>query len=523
MSTDLLPDKKTAATEINGNEEHRRSDAVGRLAVGASISLVGKIAGRGIDFTKQVVLARLLSVEAFGLYALIWNLLRIVGILGILGLQNGVVQFAMPFHQKEGGKFKDVILRALVLSLTVAIGVSGLLWVSAPWLAANLFDDPGFTPAFRVFVFILPPMIGLRVAANATRISQRMQYAIYAEELLQSISALLLFLLFFMAGWQLFGAILAATFSYVLAFVLICYYLYRLFPTAFRQKRQPALTNKTLLTYSIPTAFASMFGVVVNRFDRLFIGYYLSTAEVGVYQAAAQFSIVFALVLDGFNSIFSPMIVDLYYKGHYAELQDIFRISTKWAIYVNLPFFLVIFLAPASFMEAVFGPAYLAGAIPLVILTAGQAVNISVGGVGMMLVMTGRQKAWFVTSGSMMLLSIVLNVTLIPRWGIVGAAVATAVTISLLFILGLLQVRFLLHLWPYDGRYKKGLLAAAVAIAGILLMRLFWWLPPLPDVLFTTLLSGALFFGTLLLLGLDEEDKTFLRALSAKIGQRKRR
>lgn len=523
MATDLLPDEVTTVAEVVGDRGTHHSDAVARLAVGASISLVGKVTGRGMDFVKQILLARLLSVEVFGLYALIWNLLRIMGILAVLGLQNGVVKFATPFRQKEGGKFKDVVFRALALCLTVTVGVSGLLWLSAPWLAANLFDDPGFVAAFRVFVFILPPMVGLRVAASATRISQRMQYAIYAEELLQSILALLLFLLFFMAGWHIFGAILAAILSYVLAFALACYYLYHLFPTAFRQKRQVALTNRTLLTYSIPTAFASMFGVVVNRFDRLFIGYYLSTTDVGLYQAAAQFSIVFALVLDGFNSIFSPIIADLYHKGHDEALQDIFRISTKWAIYVNFPFFLVIFLTPVAIMTTIFGPSYTAGAAPLVILTAGQAVNISVGGVGMMLVMTGRQKAWFATSGLMMALAIVLNVSLIPHWGIVGAAMATAVTISLLFIIGLFQVRFLLHMWPYDGRYKKGILAASITIISLLLMRFTLQLSPLPDILLTTFLSCTLFFGTLLLIGLDEEDKIFFRSLSIKISQKKRR
>ncbi len=521
MPTDLLPEKITTS-DAEAQHEQSEGNAVARLAVGASVSMVGKVIGRGIDFAKQIVLARLLSVEAFGLYALIWNLLRIVGILAALGLQNGVVQFATPLRQIEGGKFKDVVFRSLTLSLAVAVAISVLLWFSAPWLAANLFSDPGFVSAFRVFLFVLPPMVGLRIAANATRISQRMQYAIYAEELLQSIAALLLFLLFFVVGWQLTGAILATTLSYALAFGLACYYLYRLFPTALCQKRQFALTNRALLTYSIPTALASMFGVVVNRFDRLFLGYYLSTTEVGLYQAAAQFSIVFALVLDGFNSIFGPMVADLHHQGEYGALQDIFRISTKWAVYVNFPFFLVIFLAPVSLMTAVFGPEYASGATPLVILTAGQAINIGVGGVGMMLVMTGRHKAWFATSGLMMALAIVLNVTLIPLWGIVGAAVATAVTISLLFIIGLFQVRFLLHLWPYDGRYKKGVLAATLTTLSLLLLRLVWTVPPLLDILLTTGLSCTLFFGMLLLLGLEEEDKTFFRSLSAKINQRKR-
>jgi O-antigen/teichoic acid export membrane protein len=519
MPSNLLPDKNPPVLSIQQNKTDKAT--VERLAIGATVSLIGKVLGRGIDFAKQIALARLLNVEAFGLYALIWNLLRVVGVLAPLGLQNGVIQFAVPFRSTDKGKFKDVILRSLELSLIVSIGLTILLWWAAPWLASNLFDEPGFVKAFRVFVLTLPPMVGLRIAANATRISQRMQYAIYAEELLQSISALLLFLLLFIGGWQLLGAIWATTLSFLLAFGLSCYYLYRLFPSAFRLKRQPAVSNKILIAYSAPTALSGLFGVVVNRLDRLFIGYYGTMTDVGIYQAAAQFSIIFAVVLDGFNAIFSPIIAELHHKNRFAELQEIFRISTKWSIYANTPFFLIIFFAPYSVMEGIFGTSYRLGVAPLLILTIGQVVNISVGGVGRLLIMTGKQNAWFFTSSAMMLLSVVLNVVLIPRWGVVGAATATAASISLLYFIGLFQTWVLLRMWPYDARYKKGVAATGITIIGLLLMRLFPQPAALLDLFITTVLSCGLFFGSLLIIGLDEEDRSFFQYLKTRITGKK--
>jgi O-antigen/teichoic acid export membrane protein len=514
MATDLPQSQDTTGQANN----------ISRLGIGASISLVGKVVGRGIDFLKQIALARLLSVEAFGLYALIWSLLRVVGILAPLGLQNGVIQFAMPFRLGDSGRFKDVVVRSLLLGLLVATFFSVLFWLAAPWLAENLFQDPDFVWASRLFALILPPMVGLRIAANATRISQRMQYAIYAEELLQSISALLLFVGLFLAGWQLSGAIWATILSFLLAFLLACYYLYQLFPNALRGQRVRAVSNKMLLAYSLPTALSGMFGVVVNRMDRLFIGYYLTTTDVGVYQAAAQFSIVFAVVLDGFNAIFSPMIADLYQNGRLDQLEEIFRVSTKWGIYVNAPFFLVIFFVPAALLEAVFGPAYLLGVTSLLILTIGQTINTGVGGVGRLLIMTGHQQAWFYSSGLMMILSILLNILLIPRWGIVGAAVATAVTIAMLFIVGLVQVRLLLNMWPYDARYRKGMVALLVAVGGLLLiLRLLPMLSPWLLLVVATLSSCLFFWGTLLLLGLDEEDRTFFNTIWHRLHQKGKR
>jgi O-antigen/teichoic acid export membrane protein len=521
MSSNPSPDQIEANYTDLDDHDKAVGSTVERLAVGAMVSLVGKGVGRGIDFAKQVALARLLSVEAYGLFAIIWNLLKIIGIFAPLGLQNGVIKFASEHHQTDGGKFKDIVSRSIGLCLVISVGFSTFLWVIAPWLGSNVYTEPGFVSTFRIFVLVLPPLVGLRVVSSATRISQRMQYAIYAEELFQSISALLLFVLFFMWGWKLMGAVWATVISFFLAFALSIFYLYRLFPFFVHTRRISATTNISLLSYSLPTAFSGMFSVVVTRLDRLFLGYYQTAADVGIYQAASQLSIVFAIVLDGFNAIFSPIIADLYHKNQFTKLQEIFCISTKWGIYVNVPILLVVFFVPHSLMEGVFGTPYLLGVTSLLILTIGQVVNISVGGVGRLLIMTGNQNTWLNTTAIAMILSIVLNVLLIPKWGIMGAAIATSVSVSLLFIVGLFQVRFLLHLWPYDARYKKGILATAITIIGLLIMRIFSPTEPLIDLVITAFLSCGLFFGTLLIIGLDEEDKTFFRFLKNRLTEKK--
>jgi O-antigen/teichoic acid export membrane protein len=503
--------------ERSSAPELESQKAMQRLAVGAAVSLVGKVLGRGVEFIKQILLARLLAIEAFGLYALIWNLLKLLAMIAPLGLQNGVIRFATPLRDANKRQFKDTLLRSLALSLSISCALTVALWFSASWLGQNVFADAGFTPAFRAFVLVMPFMVGLRVAANATRISQRMQYAVYAEELLQSVSALLMFVLFFLVGWGLMGAIWAATLSFILSFGLSCYYLYRLFPDALQLKRELAVTNRALLVYSLPTAMSGLFSVVVNRLDRLFIGYYLTVTEVGIYQAAAQLSIVFAVVLEGFNTVFSPMISDLHHKGYYAELQNIYRISTKWGTYANAPVFLVVFFAPVAVMEGLFGVAFIEGVTPLVILTVGLLINISAGGVARLLIMTGHQNIWFYSSGVVMLLAMALNVAFIPRWGITGAALATSASVALLSLVGLFQVKRLLGLWPYDRRYLKGLLAAGIAIVGLTLIRLVLPGPALLDLFVIAAAAVVLFFGTLLLVGLDDEDKLFFAYLRDRL------
>lgn len=490
--------------------------AVDRLAKGAGISLVGVGLGRGLDFVKQIAMARLLGPEAFGLYAIGWNFLRIIGILIPLGLHNGVVHFATAHWRTEDGVFKSIVVRSVGISFAIGWVATAILFFLAPWITTSLFKEPEYLPLFRLFLFMLPFMSALRVAANASRISQRMQYSVASEEIAQATVNLVLFFAFYAIGWELFGAILSTVLSFAAGLALAVYYLYRLFGPAMRSTAISSVSNRQLLSYSVPTALSGMFGVIISRVDRLFLGYYWPAADVGVYQAAAQLSVIMAIVLNAFNMILTPMIAEQYHRDNKEQLEELFRVNTKWGIYCVVPLVLVIMFAAEDIMTVLFGEAYIGGATALQILTVGQFINIATGATGIMLIMTGHQQQWFRLSMAIVVINLILNLTLIPRWGIEGAAVATATTVGGLFAIGLLIVRHVLHMWPYDRRYVKGLIAAtatALALLGVAALSL----SPVPSLILSAAVSGGVFIGLLLLLGLDAEDKAFIQLIQKRI------
>lgn len=495
------------------------SASVGRLAKGAGISIVGVGIGRGLDFAKQIAMARLLGPELFGLYAIGWNFLRIVGVLAPLGLHSGVIHFATQYWRKDTGAFKSIITRSIALSFLFGLFFGLILWLLAPWITSELFKEPDFLPLFRLFILMLPFTSALRVAANVTRISQRMQYSILAEEIVQSTLNLALFIVFYWLGWQLFGAIISTVISFAVALVVAIYYIRQLFPQTRATVGRRIVSNRDLLAFSIPASMAGVFSVVISRVDRLFLGYYWPAADVGVYQAAAQISIIMALVLNAFNMILTPMISDQYQRGNIKQLEELFRINTKWGVYCVIPVVLVIAFAAEDVMLVLFGADYVGGTMALQILTIGQFINIATGATGIMLIMTGNQLVWFRLSVLIVVVNITLNLALIPRWGMNGAALATATTVGGLFMLGLLFVRRILGIWPYDRRYLKG--AAAAGITSLILFALYFLdLAPLPNLLINATIAAVAFFGVLALLKLDAEDREFIGLISKRIKPR---
>ena len=89
---------------------------IAKLAAGASITLVGRIIGRGTHILGQIALARFLGPATFGLYALGWTILRIAGLVAPLGLEHGVIRYGSRNWRTDPSGFRGVLLQSLGLA-----------------------------------------------------------------------------------------------------------------------------------------------------------------------------------------------------------------------------------------------------------------------------------------------------------------------------------------------------------------------------------------------------------------------
>ncbi len=488
-----------------------------KLAIGASTTLIGKVGGRGIHVISQILLARFLGPEAFGLYAIGWSVLRIVGGLTPLGLDKGVLHFGPRYQQDDLSQLNRLLSLSIWLALLSGLAMGGLLFFSADWLAIQVFKKPGLVTILRWIAFIIPLVGGLRVAEATTRLSHQMKFSIYAEQIGQPTVNFVLIIFFLWTGLKVTGAMLALAISFGFGMILALYYIKYLYPQTFGFAPMQSFMAKKILKYSLPASFAGIFSMFIVWVDRLMVGYFLSSEAVGIYQAISQTTILFATVLGSFGAIFGPMITELYHQKEIRRLNDVYRISTKWGLYVCIPIALVIVFAPREFLSVIFGAEYVSGWLPLVILTVGQIINVVTGAVGLLLILTNRHRQWFVISFSGLLLNIVLGWILIPQWGIVGAAFGTAFSISVIFIMGLIQVRFSLKLWPYNKQYLIVIFASGVSASFLFLLQNISFDNSLIQLLTTSLISLGVFTLILSLSGLANEDKLFIRLIQTRL------
>jgi O-antigen/teichoic acid export membrane protein len=340
-----------------------------------------------------------------------------------------------------------------------------------------------------------------------------MQYSVLSEDIAQPIANIVLVVILFAAGLGMMGVMAGTIISFALTLLLTGYYVIRLYPGLLRVKAQQSVSTRAMLAFSIPTAFAGAFTLLTSWTSLLFIGIYLPATEMGIFQAVTQFAILFTITLRALNMVFAPMIAELYQLRQLNRLNELFKISTKWALYLSIPVFLTILFAAEAGLTVVFGAEYASGAVPLVIIAIGQIINVATGSVGFILVMTNHQQIWMNLSLITLIINIGLSWLLIPRLGLNGAAIAASVMTMTLYLGGLWQVRRSLKLWPYDRRYVKILVGLGVSSILLSLLYLADIAIPFIHLILTMGLAAGIFWGMLFAQGLDPEDHDFLRQI----------
>jgi O-antigen/teichoic acid export membrane protein len=162
----------------------------------------------------------------------------------------------------------------------------------------------------------------------------------------------------------------------------------------------------------------------------IFLGVWESNENIGIYSAANRTAMLTSFVLVAVNSIAAPKFAALYQEGDIDALGSLARNSTKIMVLLASPALLLFFMLP-EWVLAIFGQEFKQGSTVLIILALGQFINVVTGSVGYLLMMSGYERLMRNVLFVCMFISIILNILLIPNYGIIGGALAAALVISI--------------------------------------------------------------------------------------------
>ena len=486
------------------------------ITKGTGGMLIGNLIDRAIQYLYVIVVARMLGRESFGLFMLALTILNFAGVLSRLGLDCGTLKYVSLYNGVgDKARVKGVIIASLKYPFTISIIVAAVLFLTAESVLAQLFHKPELAEIIRPLALSLPFFSLMIMALVATRGLRIIKYTVYSRNLFWPLCNLAIAAMFFFMGFGLRGIVSAYVISVLLASALSMYYLLKTFP-AIRYTKAIAETRE-LFRFSAPVLLTVSLNFLIMWTDTLMLGGFRSAGEVGIYNAAVRTAMLTSMILISFNSIFAPVISDLYNRGQSDKLESLFKTTTKWIYTISLPLFLLMLLLSKEIM-AVFGRQFVPGAGCLVILAFAQLVNAGVGSVGMCLIMGGRQNLMMFNTIGVCALNILLNYLLIPSAGILGAAIASGISLIIFNIVMLLEVRILLKIHPYTRKFLGPTLLAIVTFGIVFLVKFLLadW-AAIPKLLICVVLFVLLFVCLVYKWGFHEEDRLIVSVFREKL------
>ena len=408
-----------------------------RASVRAFRVLVWRMLGAAMALASTIVVTRTFGPSTAGVYFLSLTLCSIAITVSRLGLDLPTMRLVTaPTGSFEKPDQRSVLRVAVRLAGIVAMALTAALFVGAGSLSA-LFGEPKLETMIRLTCLgTVPAVLAVLYARGLTGIG-RPEIAEFGQR----------------AGFHIFflGALIAMAPSvgdqalgsaFSLSQLVMCLFLLVVWTRSADEgsgtTNTQALRNE-LVASGLPLLIAAAMNLIVAWSDTLMIGYFLDPAAVGVYSAAIRVASVVSFVLVASGSVAGPKFAHLLAYAEQPALKRVFRRATTGSTFAAIAIAIPLFVFAPQIL-GVFGKSFPAGTTPLRVLIGAQLLHTAAGLVGLLLAMAKREKRLLSSTAAAAGLNILLNALLIPRFGLVGAAISTLFALVVLNVLNSIWV-----------------------------------------------------------------------------------
>jgi O-antigen/teichoic acid export membrane protein len=388
------------------------------------IALTVKAGSMVTQYLFVFVVARWLGPSVLGSFTLSFTVLQLLAILGLLGLDNLLTRkIAAAKAADRPADIKTAHLTALKITSISSVILSVLLYLSSDFLANSLFNKPQIATHLKVMCFALAPFVLINIHAAAFRGMKNMIGFTFYKAIIPVLNVAFIFIGYYTT------LNISPTLGYAIscAIVMLLYSItWKKYSNSYEVGIVETSSKKEMVMESLPMMITGSIFFILNWIDNLVIGVYRTEIEVGLYDTAFKIASASAMILMAINAIQGPTFAEYHSKNDISKLRESIFTSTKMLFYATLPFTLLICFFP-EWILSFFGDEFKQAGTALIILSIGNFFSSITGSVGILLQMTGHQKPYNNIILCAAITSIVLNIILVPRIGITGAAIASAV------------------------------------------------------------------------------------------------
>jgi O-antigen/teichoic acid export membrane protein len=399
----------------------------------------------------------------------------------------------------------DVLGNALVCSLALSVACALLAQLAAGWLIARFFSQyRELLPGLYFLLWALVPRSASQVAIGATKATLRMEYDALLNGMLHPLALLVLSL----CAYALGGGLAALCTVHLLVELLVCalafialarMYDLRALAGAVRDFR----LDRTLLGFALPQSLNLTLNRYVARLDGIMLAWLgLGAVQLGYFGTAALLTSNLAQLRMVFTGALAPVAARHHGAGDKQAFEDAMNQVARWATSLVVPAVLVCLVLREDVMHLV-SRAYTGHSLFVAVLLIPPFTSCAYGIAGSCLFYAGRSRVTLFNSALVALLNTGFNYALIPRYGVLGAASATALATSITTGLQMIELWLIEGVrirWQSVWKPHLGLLLGGIGLAVL-------WDPARLEPWARAATVGAVLLGyALLMLALGHEE-----------------
>ena len=480
-----------------GGQQPEDRAGLGAVARGSTLNLAGAALSAAATLGVTIAVTRVFSRSVAGAFFAATSLFLIIETVSNLGAYNGLIYFIAQFRsQRSRGRIRP-LLRAAVIPVTItSVTAAAAMLVFAEPLARLLLGGhlghggasaAAVATALRGLALTLPFAALLDTYLGASRGYRDMQSTVVVDRIGRSGLQLLGVSVAALAGS---AALLAPLWAlpYVPASVLAWFWFHRVRRRAHQlaavqdtersKLRAPAPGARPgpgmsgFWKFNAPRALATIAQMTIQRLDIVLVGIIKGPVDAAVYTAATRFLVVGQLGNAALSMAAQPQFTHLFAIGDRRGAGAVYQVTTAWLIILTWPLYLLAAVDGPTVL-AIFGHSYRAGATVMVILGLTMLVATGCGQVDMVLTTTGRT-SWSLMNGLAAVgTNVGLDLVLIPRYGITGAAIGWAAAIVITNLVPLVQVATVVKVHPF-GRGTLAACALTTISFGLIPLEAKW-------------------------------------------------
>lgn len=389
-----------------------------------------------VQFILRVFLARYYGSGDLGLYTLAFTIYSLGLIFSGLGIGAGLLKYIAEI---SGSTHRTNILVTSGITTSFFSGcIMGLiLYIVSPYISNYFFKMPELTILFRIVSFSFPFIAIEKATLGFLNGLRRMRLFAFIN-IFQNILVIILTLTFALTGYDIkyiiIGLVLPTALTSILSLFFIRESLFR--PNVV----ECSASIKMLLIFGFYVVLANGMGVIQTYVDSTMLGFFMTDKDVGIYSVARTLLLILLLPPQAIQSITTPMIASYWGKRETINIEYLINKCMKYAASYALIIAFTVGFISNDLIKLFFGGDFISAAFPFQILLAGAVLVTIQSSIGGALSSTAYVKKIFMITGAAVILNLALNILLIPRFGIIGSAVASS---SSMAIGALIQLYFI--------------------------------------------------------------------------------